>query len=50
MILTLKSEMSYNRHPNLLESDFKSSTIRFGDPNGLTLVGTVMLHQHNIAH
>ena len=32
-IATLKSKWSYNRHPNLFQSNFESSTIQFGDPN-----------------
>ena len=38
MILTLESELSYNRHSNLLRSNFKLSTIRFGGPNPLCLI------------
>ena len=41
--LTLKSELSLDCHLNLLESDFESSTIRFGMPNRLTLDGIELL-------
>ena len=37
-ISTLKSESSNNCHPNLLEFDFKLSTIRFMSPNRLSLM------------
>ena len=43
MILTLESELSYNHCPNLLESDFESPTIRFGDPNRLSLLTGIQL-------
>ena len=39
-ILTLTSESFYNPRPNLLESDFELSTIRFGDLNRLSLIAT----------
>ena len=38
MILTLKFELSYNRHPNLLKSNFELSVIQFKDPNRLSLI------------
>ena len=38
MILMLGSDWSYDHRPNLLESDFESSMIRFGDPNCLGLL------------
>ena len=37
MISMLESESSYNRHLNVLESDFESSTILFIGPNHLSL-------------
>ena len=36
--LALESELSYNRRPNSLESDFEPSIIQFGGPNYLSLV------------
>ena len=49
MILTLKSKPSYNHSPNFLESNFKSSTIEFGDPYCLTLLGT-WTQEHTFAN
>ena len=39
-ILTLKSELLYNRRPNSLESDYESLTIQFGSPNHLSILST----------
>ena len=36
-IWTFKSELLCNRQPNSWEFDFKLSTIRLGNPNGLSL-------------
>ena len=37
-ILMLESEPSYNHRPNLLESNYKSSMIQFGNPNCIILI------------
>ena len=37
---TLESDWYRNRHPHLLESEFKLSTIRFGTPNHISLKET----------
>ena len=37
-ILMLESELLYNRRPNLVESNFELSMIRFGDTNCLSLM------------